>query len=165
MAGIADVDGLIHHHHKFGVSELGQGAPEGHGRPAGLARIGLINTQDRQFVAEGLHRQKEIDNLRDLLPQDRRIEAVQGDGQHRLLLGGAAAEGGQQDRVPAVGHAVKAHQGGGLNAAVKTHVVAERAIRQLLPRIDGAFKHQFAMGGHLQIQGFATGQPHPLAAV
>ena len=76
LARVADVDAFIHHHHKFGVCELGQGAPEGHRRPLGLAWIGLIDGNHSQFVAEPLHRQKEIDDFRDLLAQDRRVDAV-----------------------------------------------------------------------------------------
>ena len=76
LARVADVDALIHHHHKLGVSELGQGAPEGHRRPLGLAWIGLIDGYYCQFVAESLHRQKEIDDLGDLLAQDRRVDPV-----------------------------------------------------------------------------------------
>ena len=165
LARIADVDRLVDHHHELGVGELGQSTPEGHRRPLGLAGIGLVDGDHRQLVAEGLHRQEEIDDLRDLLAQDRRVDAVEGDGEHRFLLGGSAAEGGQKHRITAVGDAVEAHQGRLLGVAVEAHVIAEGAIGQLLAGGDRALQHDLAVAGHLQVERFALHQPHPLAGI
>ena len=165
LAGIADVDALVHHHHKLGVGELGQGTPKGHGSPLGLAGVGLVDGDHGQLVTQALHGQEKVDDFRDLLAQDRRVDPVQGDRQHRFLLGGPATEGGQEDRIAPLGHAVEAHQGRRLFSAVKAHVVAAGTIRQFLARGDRALKHHFAVGRHFQVHGFALGQPHPFAGI
>ena len=130
-----------------------------------MARIGLVNGNHRQLVAEGFHRKEEIGDLGNLLTQDRRINPVQGDGQHRLLLRWTAAEGGEEHRIASLRHAVEPHKRGVLHAAVKTHVVAKRTIRADFPGGDRSFQHHFAVAGNLQIDGFARCQAHAFPRV
>ena len=110
LARVADVDAAVHHHHELRVGELGQGAPEGHRCPFRLAGIGLVDGDHGQLVAEPLHRQEEVDDLRDLLAQDRCVDPVQCDGEHRVLLRRASAEGGEVERIAPLGHALEPHQ-------------------------------------------------------
>ena len=60
---------------------------------------------------------------------------------------------------------MEAHQRRGFLQAVEAHVVAKGAIPEGFARGDGSFQHNFAVAGHLQINGFAACQMHTLAGI
>ena len=60
---------------------------------------------------------------------------------------------------------MEAHQRRGFLQAVEAHVVAKGAIPQGFARGDGSFQHDFAVAGHLQINGFAARQMHTCSGI
>ena len=80
---VARVDVVVHHDHPLGVHELAQVRPHAHHHPLGVAGIGLLHRHHGDAVGAALRRQPEIDDLGELLAQQRDEDLVQRLAQHR----------------------------------------------------------------------------------
>ena len=100
---VAGVDVVVHDDHPLGVHELPQVAPDAHHHALGVAGVGLLHRDHGDPVGAALGRQPEVDDLRELLAQQRDEHLVQRLAQHAGLVRRPAGEGGQVDRVLAHG--------------------------------------------------------------
>ena len=105
---VARVDVVVHHDDPLRVHELAQVRPHAHHHALGVAGIGLLHRDDGDAIGAALGRQPEIDDLGELLLEQRNEHLVQRLAQHRGLVGRPAGEGREIDRVAP--HGDRAHR-------------------------------------------------------
>ncbi len=148
---VAGVDVVITHHHELGIHELAQERPDPQHHPLGVARVTLLDGDHRHPVGAPLRRQIEVDDLGELLLQQRHEHLVQRQTQHRRLIGRTAGIGAVIDGILAHRHVGDGKDRELVHLVVVAGVVAIRAFRRHLARLQIAFQHDLGAGGHLQV--------------
>ena len=123
-----------------------------------MAGVGLADRDDGDAVGAALRRQPEIDDLGELLLQQRYEHLVQRLAEDRRLVGRAAGEGREVDRLPPHGDGADPERRKALDAVVIAGVVAIGAFVAFLVGHDAALDDDLGLGRHLERHGAAVGE-------
>ena len=152
---VARIDVVVHDDDEFRVHELAQKRPDPHHHALGVAGIGFADRHDGDAVGAALGRQPEIDDLRELLLQQRDEHLVQRLAEDRRLVRRPAGEGREIDRVAPHRDRREAEHREALDRVVVAGVVAIGAFVAIFVERDMAFEHDLGLGRHLQRHGLA----------
>src|SRR5699024_11051901 len=83
---VSRVDIVVEYHHELGVHELTQETPYSHHHALGVPRVLLLHGHHRHTVGATFRWQIEIDDLGELLTQDRDKDFVERHSQNRRLI-------------------------------------------------------------------------------
>ena len=158
---VAGVDVLVHHDDDLGVHELAEHRPQAEHHPFRVSRELLPHRDDADPVRAPLGGQVEVADLGELAAKEGDEELVHGRAEDGRLVGRAAGVGAVVDGVAAVGDALDGEDRERLDVVVVPGVVPERALRGLVPGMDGALEHDLRARRHLEI---GTDGPRDLGA-
>ncbi len=148
---VAGVDVVVAHHHELGVHELAQEGPDPQHHPLGVARVALLDGHHRHPVGAALRRQVEVDDLGELLLQQRHEHLVERQPQHRRLIGRTTGVGAVIDGITTLGDVGDGEHGELVHLVVVTGVIPVRPFRCHLARLQITLQHDLGTGGYLQI--------------
>ncbi len=123
-----------------------------------MAGIGLPHADDRDAIAAPLGRQPEIDDLRELLLEERDENLVQRLAQHGRLVRRAAREGRKVNRIAAHGDRRDGEDREFLDGIIIACVVAVGPFVGVFFQRHMAFQHDLGFGGDFQRHGPAIDQ-------
>ena len=116
-----------------------------------MAGVLLLDGHHRHAIRAAFRRQVEVDDLGELLLQDRHKHFVKRHAENRRLIRRPAGVGAVVDRLLSTGDALDGEHREGVDLVVVASVIAVRTFRRGLARMDHAFQHNFGAGRHLQI--------------
>ena len=123
-----------------------------------MARIGLLHRDHSDPIATALGRQPKIDDLGELLAQERDKDLVQGLAQHARLVWGAPRKGGQIDRLAPHGDGADLKDRERLDRIIIAGMVAVRALVGIVIEQHMTLNDDLGLGGDHQGHGLGRDQ-------
>ena len=154
---------IFHHDDDFGEHGLTE-RPDGVHDLARMAGVALANGDQHQIVKDGLDREMNVNQFRNLHAHGRQEDALDGLAHPCVFHGRLADDGGGVDGILAMGDAGEMEDRVVLGEGVETGVVAKGAFAAQFAQFDVAFEYDFSVGGNLEIDGFALDDFDGLAA-
>ena len=116
----------------------------------------LAHAHDGQAIRTRLRRQIEVDDLGKLAREQRHEDFIERDTQHRGLIGRFARIGRVIDRIAAHGDALDGQDRITLDLVVVAGMVAKRAFKRIVARMDHTLEHDFGARWHAQVRSDAA---------
>ncbi len=116
-----------------------------------MARILLLHGHHRHAVGTTFGRQIEVDDLRELLLQDRHEHLVQCHTENRRLIRRTSGVGAVVDRILAVGDALDGEHREAIHLVVVAGVIAVGSFVGHLTRMDMSLEDDLGVRRHLQL--------------
>ena len=147
---ILDVAVFVDDDDALGEHGLAHGPDAGHDL-AGVAGVGLADTDDHEVVEDSLGGEIDVDDLRHGELHEGKEDALDGLAHPGVFHGGLADDGCGVDGVFAVGDAGEMEDGVVVLHGVEAGVIAEGALGAEFAEVDEAFEDVLGVGGDFKV--------------